>query len=163
MKNDEDHRMPKQTEETPTEVNGAMNIRLGSVAFAASGSITPEEQPLVGVKNGESPNVNEVPITQATSQASSLNLPPAPTGFSLELVSDTELASDPNDEVRRSVVANPDTPAKLLTLLARDHDPIVRMGVAKHPNTPTHVLTLLATDPEADVRRSVAPAHTSTV
>lgn len=66
------------------------------------------------------------------------------------------LARDPDEDVRRGVVHNPNTPAEILVCLRSDSDFGVRMGVAGNPNTPAETLVRLSSDPDYMVREDVA-------
>lgn len=58
-----------------------------------------------------------------------------------------------NDEkiVRDGLSGNPNTPAKLLKVLADDNDKMVRMRLAENRSAPQEVITLLLNDTDPDV------------
>ncbi|MEA3418728.1 MAG: hypothetical protein U9Q90_04950 [Campylobacterota bacterium] len=53
--------------------------------------------------------------------------------------------------VRDGLSGNPNTPEKLLKILAMDVDKMVRMRVAENPSTPTNILKELLDDSDKDV------------
>jgi hypothetical protein len=57
---------------------------------------------------------------------------------------------------------NPNTPIKILEILATDEDYDVRYGVAGNPNTPANALEQLATDEYPGVRYKAAMNSSAT-
>ena len=66
------------------------------------------------------------------------------------------LAADADRHVRWAVAENPNTPATSLELLADDEFLYARKAVAENPNTPAKVLELLAADSNYGIRSAVA-------
>jgi hypothetical protein len=53
--------------------------------------------------------------------------------------------------VRDGLSGNPNTPVKLLKILAGDNDKMVRMRLAENPNAPQEILNILLTDSDENV------------
>ena len=74
----------------------------------------------------------------------------------------TELANDPNCNVRRAVAENPKTTIELLTKLSNDPEYSVRCALAENPKVTTELLTKLSNDPEYSVRCALAESPKTT-
>ena len=68
----------------------------------------------------------------------------------------SELAVDPEPEVRRAVAANPATPIAVLEALAFDRSRRVLEGLAANPNLPTHIVDEMAHSSDPEFRRLAA-------
>ena len=67
-----------------------------------------------------------------------------------------QLANDKNQNIRRRVAENPNTPADVLAQLAHDEDKTVGWEVARNQNTPVDVLVQLANNDSMRMRGYVA-------
>jgi hypothetical protein len=68
----------------------------------------------------------------------------------------TQLAGEPEMQVRAAAALNPSTPAATLAILAGDASVKVRWSLARNTSAPPEVLQGLASDKEEQVRRAVA-------
>ena len=67
-----------------------------------------------------------------------------------------ELSKDPDEDVRRIVAGNENTPGNVLEGLSKDEEPGIRLLVAMNENTPGNVLEGLSKDEDWSVRQAVA-------
>ena len=66
------------------------------------------------------------------------------------------LSQSNDDEIRKNVAKNSNTPLKVLSILSQDSNEDVRANIASNPNTPIEILSIMSKDSSIYVRGRIA-------